>query len=89
MQIFLIAGDNDWSSEGHHVCDGRGFSIVLDEPKTIEVYDEIGARILPIIEDARVIRGLERDGSVPLPPEPEEPTEPETPPPPTEPEVTP
>lgn len=88
MQIALIAGDHDWSIEGHHICDSRGFSIVLEEAKTIEVSDEVGARILPIIEDARVYRGLERDGSVPVPPEPEAPaTEPESPI--TEPEVTP
>ena len=73
MQINLIASDHDWSTEGTHVLDENGFAIVLSEPKTIEVDDDTWLRITPIIEDSRVFRGLNADGSVPTPPEPEQP----------------
>jgi hypothetical protein len=71
MLITLIAGDHDWSVEGTHVLDGNGFAISLAEGKEVEVSDEVHARIMPIIEGTRVYRGLNPDGTVPVPePEP-------------------
>lgn len=67
MQINLLAGDYDWTTEGSHVWDDNGFSMVLTEPKTIEVSNEVGATIVPFIEGFRVFRGLNPDGSVPEP----------------------
>jgi hypothetical protein len=60
----LVAGDYDIDSSGHHVCDENGFAILLTEPKEVTVtvqtdYD----RIEPILEDQRVRRGLNTDGS--------------------------
>lgn len=77
MEIKLIAGDNDWSAEGTHVCDDHGFAIVLTAEKTITVSDEVYQRIMPIIESGRVFRGLNPDGSVPQPPAPEPQPEPQ------------
>ena len=77
MEIKLIAGDNDWSTEGHHICNENGFALVLTEEKTINVSSEVYNRILPIIQDCRVFRGLNPDGTVPVPP-PEPMVEPES-----------
>jgi len=66
MQVNLVAGDNDWSTEGTHVLDDNSFAIVLSESKTIEVSEEVQARIMPIIEGCRVFRGLNPDGTVPI-----------------------
>ena len=69
MLLTLIAGDHDWSLEGTHVLDGNGFAIVLSEGKELDVSEDVHARILPIIEGSRVCRGLNPDGSVPVPEE--------------------
>lgn len=71
MQIQLLAGDHDWSAEGTHVLDDNGFAIILTEDKTIDVDDDTWLRITPIIEDCRVFRGLNPDGSVPVALDPE------------------
>lgn len=65
--IELIAGDYDWTTEGSHVWDENGFSIVLTESKTIEVADEVATEIIPHIEASRACRGLNPDGSIPEP----------------------
>lgn len=69
MQISLIAGDHDWTEEGFHTWDEKGFSIILDKPKTIEVTEEVRNIITPYIEQARINRGLNPDGSPVLQPE--------------------
>lgn len=62
----LVAGDYDVDSQGHHVCDTDGYAVVLTEAKEVDVPDQADYdRIEPILEDQRVRRGLNPDGSVP------------------------
>ena len=71
MQLELLAGDYDWTEQGSHVWDENGFSTVLTEPKTVEMDQEIYNEVIVHVENSRVLRGLNPDGSVPVPPEPE------------------
>lgn len=75
----LIAGDYDFDSNGHHVCDDQGFAILLTEPKAVEISQLDYDRVEPILEDYRVNRGLNPDGSVPEPSFAEKPPIPENP----------
>jgi hypothetical protein len=60
----LVAGDYDIDTSGHHVCDDRGFAIELTESKQVEVTEQSDYdRIEPILEDQRIRRGLNADGS--------------------------
>lgn len=64
--VNLVADDYDIDSQGHHVCDERGFAIVLTESKQIEVTEQSDVdRIQPILEAYRLARGLNADGSQP------------------------
>lgn len=76
MELQLIAGDYDWTEQGTHVWDENGFSKVLTEDKTIELSEEIYDTVLTFVEGSRIARGLNADGSVPTPPEPQIPDEP-------------
>jgi hypothetical protein len=68
MKIKLFAGDNEWSTEGTHVCDSLGIAKILEQEIELDVDDAIADKIIPIIEYARVARGLMPDGSLPPPP---------------------
>jgi hypothetical protein len=60
----LVAGDYDIDSSGHHVCDESGFAILLTETKEVTITEQTDYdRINPILEDQRVRRGLNPDGS--------------------------
>jgi hypothetical protein len=55
----LIAGDYDISDCGCHVCDEKGYAIIISESKQIELSQEDYDRIFPIVEDQRIRRGVE------------------------------
>jgi hypothetical protein len=62
----LVQGDYDVDAQGHHVCDENGFAVTLTEAKQVEISSQENYdRILPILEDQRVRRGLNPDGSQP------------------------
>jgi len=69
MQLELLAGDYDWTEQGIHVWDENGFSTVLTEPKTVEMDQEIYNEVIIHVENSRVLRGLNPDGSIPSSPE--------------------
>jgi hypothetical protein len=68
MQLELLAGDYDWTEQGSHVWDENGFSTILTEPKTVEMDQEIYNEVVVHVENSRVLRGLNPDGTVPVPP---------------------
>jgi len=60
----LVPGDYDIDSSGHHICDERGFAVIVTEEKQIEVTEQLDVdRIEPILEAYRLERGLNPDGS--------------------------
>jgi len=67
MQLQLIAGDYDWSNMGTHIWDENGYSIVLTEPKTVEMDQEVYDEVITFVENSRVLRGLNPDGTTPVP----------------------
>jgi hypothetical protein len=65
MNLELLPGDYDWTPQGTHIWNEHGFSIVLTEPKTVEMSLEIYNATIGFVQNARISRGLNADGSIP------------------------
>lgn len=64
--LILIADDHEFNENGYHVLNDKGIAKKVQENKEIEVIQEVYDRILPMIEGARIARGLNPDGSIPI-----------------------
>ena len=72
MKVLLRSGEYLWGSRGTHVCDERGFSIVLAEDTEVEIDDDVAERAWDVIRADRDFRGVNAETGLPLPaPEPE------------------
>lgn len=76
MNILLRAGEYLWSERGAHVCDDKGFAVVLAEDTEVVLDDDVAANCWAVIKADREFRGVDPETGLPLPePEPEpEPT---------------
>jgi len=63
--ITLIPGDYDLNDKGYHICDERGYAIIVTEEKEVTITEQSDyERIDPITRAHRVFRGLSPDGYV-------------------------
>jgi hypothetical protein len=77
MLIQLRAGENLWGSRGTHVCDEKGFAVVLAEDMEVEIDDDVAERAWDVIRADRDFRGVNADTGLPFPePQPEPQPEP-------------
>jgi hypothetical protein len=67
MLVTLKAGEHLWSSRGSHVCDERGFAVVLDHDLEIELDDDVAEAALAVIHANREFRGCDPLTGEPLP----------------------
>lgn len=73
MIVTLKAGEHLWGSRGSHVCDERGFAIVLEADTEVDIDDDVADAALSVIHADREFRGCDPLTGDPLPP-PVEPT---------------
>lgn len=73
MLVTLKAGEHLWGTRGSHVCDERGFAIVLESDTDVEIEDDVADAALAVIRADREFRGLDplTGGTLPVVIEPE------------------
>lgn len=71
MLVKLKAGEHLWSISGAHVCDLKGFAVVLDQDMEVEIDDDVAPSALEVIKADRAFRGCDPETGEPLPPPPE------------------
>lgn len=72
MKIKLFKDEYDWSQEGFHVLNELGFAQVVPEDCEREIDDSEVDRVLAIVREGRILKGLDPDtGLPPVLPEPE------------------
>lgn len=62
MLIKILKGEELFSKEGTHICDGNGIAIVATEDTECEVNDRIDI-VKNILKQKRLDRGLDEDGN--------------------------
>jgi hypothetical protein len=67
MKVVLKAGEYAWSNQGTHVCDDKGFSIVLSEDTEVELDDDVAEHAWAVIKADREFRGVDPETGLPLP----------------------
>lgn len=67
MNILLRAGEYLWSAQGTHVCDDKGFAIVLSEDTEILIDDDDAEAALAVIKADREFRGMDPETGLPKP----------------------
>lgn len=71
MNILLRAGEYLWGPRGSHVCDEKGFVIVLAEDTEVFIDDDVAESALAVIKADREFRGVDPETGLPKPePEP-------------------
>lgn len=72
MNILLRSGEYLWGPRGSHVCDEKGFVIVLAEDTEVVIDDDVAESALAVIKADREFRGVDPETGLPKPePEPE------------------
>jgi hypothetical protein len=67
MLVTLKAGEHLWGSRGSHVCDEKGFAVVLDADIEVEIDDDVAESALAVIRADREFRGCDPLTGEPLP----------------------
>ena len=67
MIVTLKSGEYLWSNRGHHVCDLKGFAVVLDQDMDIELDEDVAEVTIAAIKAVREFRGCDPDTGLPLP----------------------
>ena len=67
MLVTLKAGEYLWGTRGSHLCDERGFAVVLDHDLEIELDDDVAEAALAVIHANREFRGCDPLTGEPLP----------------------
>lgn len=67
MNILLRAGEHLWSQQGTHVCDEKGFAIILAEDAEIAIDDDEAKHALAVIKADREFRGVDPETGLPKP----------------------
>lgn len=66
MKLLLRSGEILWSNRGLHVCDEKGFAVVLSEDTQVEIDDDVAQRAWDLIRADRDFRGVNAETGLPL-----------------------
>lgn len=64
----IIAGEYLRNAAGTHVIDENGFATVAEIDTAVEIDDEVYAAVWVQVQEDRIIRGVDPDTGLPLPP---------------------
>lgn len=67
MKIALKKGEYLWNNRGFHICDEKGFAVILLEDQEIDVDDDVFENVFQIIKLDREFRNCDPLTGVSLP----------------------